>query len=475
MFNLSISETPYTAQMANFAANSTFESLPSSFVVLLSIFMLDTFAVMLAGTAQPVYQYALRAITISHGSGSDNTSYVTLDGTETSLSGQMYMMGFAAGNFEFEHVVSASHPASAVFPALLCVAASNHKSGKELLSAMAIGYEYATRIGFATVGHSNSSEVVEKETAFHAMINGPPATAAAIGNLMDWDADLIASAMGLVASSSSGLSAWLHTDAMTRRTHPASQGQLGAEAALLAEAGIKGPSNVMENQYGYLHAFSLDPDPSLLVNKLGEEWESAAQTLKMLPVHARSLGFAYAVDQYRQNHTWSASDISNITIYAGPAVLDPDNWILEPQSLAVAQYSIPFSIVASLVADLRNPLSMNEALVSNQTARDLSASMQKVSISDDLQYFLGYMTFNIGNDLVNITVEGYPGLPGEDGYQQVAEDKYKAVLKALSLDGEGDKVKSAVMNLADCDDVSVLLDDLIKLGKAASANLPTKA
>jgi 2-methylcitrate dehydratase PrpD len=467
MWNSSISETPYTAQMANFAANSTFESLPPSFVLLLSIFMLDTFAVMLSGITQPIYQSALQATKISHGNGSGNVSYTTLDGTETSLSGQMYMMGFAAADFEFEHVVSASHPASGVFPALLCVAASEHKSGKEFLSAMAVGYEFATRIGFATVGFSNSSEVVEKETAFHAMINAPPSTAAAIGNLMGWDADLVASAMGLAASSSSGLSAWLHTNAMTRRTHSASQGQLGGEAAFLAEAGIKGPPNVMENEYGYLRAFSLDPDPSLLVDGLGEKWESAAQTLKMFPVHARSLGFVYAVDQYRQNHTWSAEDISNITVYAGPAVLDPSNWIVEFQDLAVAQYSIPFGIVAALVADLRNPLLVNDALVSNQTARHLLANIQKVSISDDIEYFLGYMTFNVGNDLVNITVEGYPGLPGADGYQQVAEDKYTAVLKALSLDDEGDKFKDAVMSLADCDDVSTLLDDLIKLGKAA--------
>jgi 2-methylcitrate dehydratase PrpD len=472
MWNTSISDTPYTAQMANFAANSTFESLPSSLVVLLSLFILDTFAVMLAGTAQPIYQSALQGIKIfHHGSGSGNSSYLTLDGTETSLSGQMYMMGLAAGNFEFEHVVSASHPASAVFPALLCVAAANHKSGKELLSAMAIGYEYATRIGAATIGFSATPEEVEKETAFHAIVNGPPATAAAIGNLMGWNADLIASAMGLAASSSSGLSAYLYTDAMTRRTHPANSGQLGAEAALLAATGIKGPSNILENQSGYLRAFSLDPDPRLLVDGLGQEWKSAAQTLKTLPIHARSLGFAYAVDQYRKNHTWTASDISNITVYAGPPVLDPENWISEPESLAMAQYSIPFSIVATLVVDLtRNPLGMNEALIRNQTARDLSAAMKKVSISDDNQYFLGYMTFNIGSELVNLTVTGYPGLPGEEGYRRVAEDKYEAVLRALALEGKGDEVRDAVMKLVDCGDVSLVLDGLIELGRKACMN-----
>jgi 2-methylcitrate dehydratase PrpD len=450
--------------MANFAANSTFESLPHSFVALLSIFMLDTFAVMLSGIVQPVYRSALEAIEFSHGSSSANATYTTLDGTNTSLSGQMYMMGLAAGDFEFDHVIEASHPSSSMFPALLCVAAAFHRSGKELLSAMAIGYEFATRIGYAT------GLDAEEGKGFHAMINGDPATAAAVGNLMGWNASLIASAMGLAASSSSGLLAWINTESMTRRTHPANQGQLGAIAALLAKSGVVGPPNIIENEYGYLNAFSLNPQPRLLIDKLGDEWQSAEQTLKALPVHARGLGFAYAIDQYRQSHAWSAADISNITIYAGPAVLNSDNWNLEPGSLSSAQYSIPFGIVASLVTDLRNPLNMNDALVFNQTARDLTANIRNISISDDPDYFLGYMTVNIGNELVNITVDGYPGLPGSDGYQQVAEDKYSAVLKELELGDRGDKVKSKIATLADCDDVSILLDNLIELGIAGSAN-----
>jgi 2-methylcitrate dehydratase PrpD len=451
--------------MAQFAANSTFESLPSTFAALLSIFMLDTFAVMLSGTVQPVYQSALEAIKLLHGSSSGrNITYTTLDGTHLSLSGQMYMMRLAAGDFEFDHVIEASHPSSSVFPALLCVAAAYHKSGRDFLSAMAIGYEYSTRIGYATGVDS------EEEKGFHAMINGDPATAAAVGNLMGWDADLIASAMGLAASSSSGLLAWINTEAMTRRTHPANQGQLGAEAALLAKAGVVGPPNILENPYGYLNAFSANPQPDLLADRLGQKWESAAQTLKALPVHARGLGFAYAVDQYRQNHTWSASEISNITIYAGPPTLDPANWILAPQSLSSAQYSILFGIVASLVTDLRNPLNMNDALVFNSTIRDLTANIKNISISDDPDYFLGHITVNIRDELANITVDGYSGLPGSDGYQQVADDKFAAVLKAFRLDGKGDKVRNMVAKLADFEDVSVLLDELVELGKEGTKN-----
>ncbi|KFA55980.1 hypothetical protein S40293_04037 [Stachybotrys chartarum IBT 40293] len=450
--------------MAEFAANSTFESLPPYFVALLSVFILDTFAVMLSGAVQPVYQSAKKAIEISHGV-SGNSTYATLDGTQTTLSGQMYMMGLAAGAFEFDHVIEGSHPSSSVFPALFCVAAAYGKSGKDLLSAMAVGYEFATRLGYAVGG-----EDAEEETSFHAMINGSPATAAAVGNLLGWDADTIASAIGLAASSSSGLYAWINTEAMTRRTHPASQGQLGAEAALLARAGIAGPPDVIENTYGYLSAFSRQPEPEVLLENLGTEWMSAEQVLKALPVHARALGFAYAIDQYREEHSWSAADISNVTLYAGPPTLDSRNWILEPMSLSTAQYSIPFGIIASLVTDLRNPLNMNDALVFSPTARDLAANINSVSISDDPTYFYGYMTFNIGTEFANVTVDHYPGLPESEGYEQLAEEKLFAVLRALGLEEDGDDLRNTIANLMDLDDVSTILDELISLGTIGTRN-----
>jgi 2-methylcitrate dehydratase PrpD len=59
-------------------------------------------------------------------------------------------MGIAAGGFEFEHVISNAHPASAMYPALLSVASAYPKTGEEFLVAMAVGYELATRIGAAS-------------------------------------------------------------------------------------------------------------------------------------------------------------------------------------------------------------------------------------------------------------------------------------------------------------------------------------
>src|SRR6201999_2918489 len=145
-------------------------------------------------------------------------------------------------------------------------------------------------------------------------LNGAIATAAAVGCLMGWDGDTIASAMGIAASSSAGLLAFVNTGAMTKRLHPARAGQLGAEAAFLAHAGVAGPPNVLENPEGFLHAFSPNPQPDLLTNGLGTNWTGAQMILKLSPVHARAQGFVYAINDYRNstNQTWDAGKIKNV-------------------------------------------------------------------------------------------------------------------------------------------------------------------
>ncbi|KAK5165088.1 uncharacterized protein LTR77_009185 [Saxophila tyrrhenica] len=234
----------YTAEIAAFAANATVSTIPTAFLTLLSIYFLDTFAAMLAGSVQPVYHSAAKAIRFTHGLGSPDASYTALDGMNTSLSGQMFLMGLAAGDFEFEHTIEGATPASSVFPALLSLSAAYNKTGEEFLAAMAVGYELATRIAAATTLE------VEDVLGFHPAGLGSPAAAAAVGTLLQWDADTIASGMGIAVNSASGLVDYLSTGADTRNTHAARAGQLGVEAALMAKAGVQGSKDIFENPEG---------------------------------------------------------------------------------------------------------------------------------------------------------------------------------------------------------------------------------
>jgi 2-methylcitrate dehydratase PrpD len=459
--------TAYTLELADFAATTRFDSLPATFLALLPVFILDVFASMLAGAVQPVYLSSVEAVKLTYGNNGHATA---VDGTTTSLSGAMFLNGIAGGDFEFEHVTANAHPASAVFPALLTVASRYKKSGKQLLTAMAVGYELATRIGAA------STTAVETTRGFHNPgLNGALASAAAVCNLMGWD-NSTESAMGLAASSSAGLLAFVNTGAMTKRLHPARAGQLGAEAAFLAHANVTGPAGVLEDpEGGFLHAFSPAPEAELLTQGLGlsgdNSWTAEAMILKLSPVHAYTQVFVYAVNQYRSNHTWTADDIDSVTLHCSSIVSTPSHWIPSPATLVDAQYSVPFGIAASLTADLRDPLRMNDALLQNATALSLAADIQAVNTTTNVLDGLGGSLILHMRNGQNITIaaDTYPGAPGASGFADAAVDKYRRVTQSLGIDGS--LLQQRVMAVESLPDVSVLLAGLVEA--SVSSNVTT--
>ncbi|KAF2722541.1 2-methylcitrate dehydratase PrpD [Polychaeton citri CBS 116435] len=160
---------PYTAELA-------------ALVSTLSLSVLDASSAMLAGAVQPVFRSAVEMVALTHGGAGSTPVLTAIDGTVFSLSKTMLPNSIACEDFEFEHVIEDAHPALAMVPTLLSIAANHHISGKELLTAMAVGYELATRIGFA------STAEVESVRGFHNPgLNGDLATAAAVSRLLHID------------------------------------------------------------------------------------------------------------------------------------------------------------------------------------------------------------------------------------------------------------------------------------------------
>ena len=454
-----------TMKLAAFAANFPEDQIPPKLLKLLPVYILDAMAAMLAGCTQPVFQSALSAVSRFYESGTCSS----IVGTSVPLSGAILLDGIAAGNFEFEHVIRNAHPASTIFPALLVLASVNHCSGKDFVAAMAVGYELATRIGAA------STSAVESMQGFHNPgLNGCLAAAGACCRLLGCDQETTASAIGIAASSAAGLMAFANTGAMTKQLHPARAGQLGAEAALMAQAGIVGPKNVLENPKGFLNAFSPAPKPDLLTVDLGTTWTSAAMILKLSPVHAYAQTFVYAINAFRDaNGTWNASDVGEVTVNTGISMLQSSHLDPTPSSLVAAQYSIPFCIAAALATDLRDPLAMNNGLIKDQTVLAISSAIKFNAVTNSPQELGGTLAITIHTKDVIIHADKYPGSPGNPEYIAAAEMKYYKVVKALRIEHLGGLLKDQISAVREMEDIGELRQSLIEAGKGAVENCLT--
>jgi 2-methylcitrate dehydratase PrpD len=85
---------------------------------------------------------------------------------------------------------------------------------------------------------------------------GPLGVAVAVGKLRGHNATQIADALGIAASASAGLFAFVNGGADIKRLHAGHAAREGIQAALLAELGVQGPPNVVEARDGFMQAFA---------------------------------------------------------------------------------------------------------------------------------------------------------------------------------------------------------------------------
>ena len=448
-----------TVRLAEFASTFPFSNIPSDLLQLFHTYLLDNAATMLAGAVQPVHADAVKAMGIAAGTG----PVEAVGGAKVSLSTAALLDGIAAADFEFEHAIVNSHAASSAFPAILTLAAERHCTGEELLTAMVLAYEIATRIGNA------STEAVEKQRGFHNPgLNGTLASAAGCCRLLKLDAATTASAMGIAASSSAGLLAFVSTGAMTKRLHPGRAAQLGLEAALMAQAGIQGPTDVLENKDGFLHVFSPQPDPTQLTTDLGRAWQSSKMFLKLSPVHLYAQFIVYGINAYRDaGHDLKPGDIDKVVVKTGPAVMNPSHMDTAPTTLVSAQYSVPFSVALALARDLRNPLEINDSALTDPDVLAVAKKITFQKVTDDPKQLGATVTLTLAGRKVEIVANTYPGFPGAKGFEDAASHRFDQVLTALHKTQHSARIKNGVTNIINCNDVTTFRELILDAARPA--------
>lgn len=146
------------------------------------------------------------------------------------------------------------HPGVAVVPAIWSAAYGQAVSGTRLLEAAVAGYE--TVISVARAGHPDL-----RRRGFHPTgAVGSLGAAMASGRLMGLSRLQLSHALGLAASASAGLFAFVGGGADVKRLHPGHAAREGLFAALLARSEVAGPPDVLEASDGFFQAFAAGKD-----------------------------------------------------------------------------------------------------------------------------------------------------------------------------------------------------------------------
>lgn len=290
-----------TERIARFISNTRYEHIPGPVLEATRTIILDGIANMLAGSQQPELPFVRRYVE-RLGGRPDCTVVGASFRTNAPLAA--FANGAAMHVLDYEpQGIPSTHGTSTLLPGILALAEINAASGRDVITAFAVGWEIQQRIAAA----AQKSE----SRPFHPPgIYGPPSCAAACSNLLKLTEAQTRVALGIGASRTGALFA--NNGTMTKCTHPGNAGRMGVEAALLASDGFTANDSIFETGRGYVETLFGDEFVwDALLSGLGEQWnlQQRGFNIKRYPAQIAMQWATESVVLLREKNKLKADDV----------------------------------------------------------------------------------------------------------------------------------------------------------------------
>jgi len=264
-----------TEELARFAATVKYDEIPERVREHCKNLLLDTLACALPGhQGEETHQVAALATALAQSRESS-----IIGGDRLSLAGATLLNAYlvTAVTMCDVHRPTTTHITPEVMPAALAIAERDSISGRDLLTALAVGCETTTRIGIGL------DYPAFRARGFHGPgVIGPFGAAAAAGRLLGFNPDTMASAFGLAGSQAAGtFAAW---GTPTVKFHQCRGALSGLMAALLAQQQFVATREFLTAPDGGLYnSYSNGGIPETVTKDLGTRWELEQIALRLWP------------------------------------------------------------------------------------------------------------------------------------------------------------------------------------------------
>jgi len=299
-----------TQELAEFATALRYDDIPSKAREHCKTVLLDTLACALAGNqGEETGQIAALAAALAQ---SDESSVI--GGDRLSLAGATLLNGYliTAVTMCDVHRSTLTHITPEVIPPALAIAERDGRSGRDLLSAIAAGFEVMTRIGIGL------DYPAFRAKGWHGPgVLGPFGAAAAVGRLRGFDAETMARAFGLAGSQSAGtFAAW---GTPTVKFHQCRGALSGLMAALLAEQKFVATREFLTAKDGGLYnSYANGGQPEVAIADLGKRWELEQIALRLWPSASSIQGMNTAMFDLVEKHAIDPARVTKLTVGLSP-------------------------------------------------------------------------------------------------------------------------------------------------------------
>jgi len=339
-----------TSRLAKFAADLSYDRLPSDVREQPKMFLLDCLAVALG--AVDFFQHdGIRMLEdYLSATAPPGSSTVVGYGMKTTPTAAAFANGTLAEALDFQdsNMDILTHNGSPIIPAVLAVAEKLDATWSRIATAIIAGYEVHTRLLWAIQpGHWYRG--------FQGLGTfGTSGAAAAVGQLLGFGASTMTNALGAssaimpVSSSDNVFKAY-----SMKACIPAQAASCGITAAYLAQAGFQGAP--LEGDPPRFHAplrtlSSGEPRLDLVVKDLGEAWHCRRVCYKPYPVGHLIIGPIEIILDILRTRPVDWHDVESIEITTYDHAIFRTGKYSSPDSTYIdAHFSIPFCVAVSLM------------------------------------------------------------------------------------------------------------------------------
>ena len=373
-----------TRELAEYIHGVTYESIPANVIRRAKEAVIDGIGVTLSGVNADCTRLIRQYI-----AGLGLSGKATVIGQDQTLPAEFAALanGVSAHALDYDDTQISTlpdrvyglltHPTTPVLSAAIPAAEEIGASGKDTLTAFCTGVEVACKVAEAIRPY-------HYQNGFHSTGTiGIFGAAAAAAKLRGMDTEMIAQALGIAASKSSGIRVAFGT--MTKPYHAGAAAQGGIVATELARIGYRTAPEALDGPWGYFQVAGSGVDAEAIQGKLGNPYTFVDPGVSIKPYPCGSLSHPSmdAMLDLVLEHDIKPGDVSEVRIGTTSNVLAALRYPTPTDELE-AKFSIPFCMGILLLERAGGIAQFTDEVVLRPDVQEMMARV-KPYLHEDLE------------------------------------------------------------------------------------------
>ena len=368
-----------TKQIAGYLARTGFDALNEDALRATKEHILYTLGTILAGSSAPGIKQALAGARALSGASQESSVLVTGEKLPAASAALVNATMGHSRELDINDDRIAYKSSITVIPAALALAEKAGKvSGKDFITAVCLGVDLGIRLGLAT----NPKPVHARAIAL-----GPFAAAAGCGKILKLNEDGMHDALGIAFCRSTVAGNSTVAPSLTKRLGVGFASQSGVVAATLASVGYPAAGEVLQGAAGFFQTFyQQEGDYAQLLDQLGSRFEIVLVGPKPFPSCRYTHCAVTGVLDLVRKHAIKARDIDEVRVQIGERDMrsvggwseDEKKKKHRPEGVVDAQFSIPYTVAATLVSGGLSLEEFTDAKLRSEEILDLAARVKTI-------------------------------------------------------------------------------------------------